>query len=166
MKPINFPLITTVCSIALGVFLAIGLVWANSDKFAKKEEPYKYPTISIEQWADSVTTVKGKNVYLNLGDRAGGGGSSDDERLCIKLLSPILKKHPKAINFTVLWGYTVAMGSDELKIFYSRKTKTLSSAIDWRGSPPNRRKFKPITDSMIHAAARRYDSYTNVKRYK
>jgi len=122
-------------------------------------------SFTTQQWADGITRSNGQSVSLDLGDRAGGGGSDDDNRLCILLMAQELDKYPKATTFTVSWSYTVAMGTDELNLVYDRPTGVLTLSAGGRGKPvvPDGYPINAVTDAMIQAAAKRYDSYLNVK---
>ena len=155
-------------TLSLVIFAAVFCVF-SAGLYAFKRQPVlnpqtRRPDPFLRDWINSATSFRGSFVHINMGDRAGGLGTDDDARLTLYLLSPVLRRYPLVDRFLVSWSYTVAMGTDEFEIVYSRRNRTLTHRSGGRGDPVvDRGSIPGVTDAAIHAAARCYKSYEDLR---
>jgi hypothetical protein len=101
-------------------------------------------------------------VEIDMGERSGCGGSDDDAKFCLYLLSPILKLNPNVQRFVVLWHYDGSMPFSK-HIIYDRGSGIVSgSQNDLIGV--NEKIFAMgVNDRTIHLAAQHDLPYQSLK---
>ena len=158
----------------LPLLLIIGLLgarqWWQAElyrNFVVNPTTNKYDP-QLERWLLPITSVKGSEVVIDIGDRAAVAESLREDVLWV--LSPTLRMHPEAQTFEVKWIMICCAGSftrdDGRTLTYNRITGevTLHKKGTTFGEPYDKIDLiqRGVDDGHIHQVAARRGAYDDL----